>query len=191
MRLVGVNFDPRQLAVARKQVSVRPENRIEFLEADACALPFPRASFDRALAVECIFHFPSRLAFLKQVARVLEPDGLVALSDFVPWRHRGGGWLGRHVKRRIGRGYGSLGDDWRNGDYAAMARIAGLVIEQDRDLTAHTLPTYSFLMQLMRRDPVTAATLAGPTRLLWWISALRLVRYRLLVLRKPPSAPRS
>src|SRR5438034_5931485 len=44
-------------------------------EADACALPFPDASFDRVLAVECIFHFPSRLRFLKEAARVLKPGG--------------------------------------------------------------------------------------------------------------------
>ena len=47
------------------------------------------AAFDRVLAVECIFHFPSRLQFLKEACRVLRPGGLLALSViisfFVGW----------------------------------------------------------------------------------------------------------
>ena len=182
MDLVGVNIDPRQLDIARKQVSARPGNRVEFVEADACVLPFPDASFDRALAVECIFHFPSRQAFLKEAARVLAPGGLLALSDFVPWPR--GGPFGRWVEREIGKGYGGMGDRWKNGNYAAMAKAAGLVIEADRDITANTLPTYPFLLKLMRRDPPAARKMAWPTRLLWWTSALGIVRYRVLVFRR-------
>lgn len=71
--LTGVNIDPRQLKLARLQV---PGPR--FIEGDACALPLPDASFDRVLAVECIFHFPSRAKFLREAARVLKPGGLLA-----------------------------------------------------------------------------------------------------------------
>lgn len=185
MDLVGVNIDGRQLVYARKQVLPAAGNRVEFVAADACALPFPDASFDRALAVECVFHFPSRLAFLKQAARLLKPGGLLALSDFVPGALGGGGFVGRWIERKIGEGYGGLGDGWRDGDYAAMAQAAGLEIVRDDDITANTLPTYPFLVKLLKRDPAVAATMLWPTRLLWWVSALGFVKYRVLAFRKP------
>jgi cyclopropane fatty-acyl-phospholipid synthase-like methyltransferase len=47
MKLTGVNVDARQLAVAKSQV----RGGVTWVEADACALPFPDKSFDRALAV--------------------------------------------------------------------------------------------------------------------------------------------
>ena len=82
--LTGLNIDPRQLQRAQKLVQPRPGSSLRFVAGDACALPFADASFDRVLAVECIFHFPSRAAFLAEVRRVLRPGGVLVLSDFVP-----------------------------------------------------------------------------------------------------------
>ena len=82
MELVGLNIDERQLLRAREQVKPRGDNQIRFEQGNACALPFADNSFDVVLAVECIFHFPSREDFFKEVFRVLKPGGYFALSDF-------------------------------------------------------------------------------------------------------------
>ena len=79
LNLTGLNIDARQLEVAKKHVP-----NATFIEGDACALPFKEALFDRVLAVECIFHFPSRLKFFQEAARVLNPSGRISLSDFIP-----------------------------------------------------------------------------------------------------------
>jgi len=184
MSLFGLNIDPRQVEVAMKQVRPGYDNSIRFLVGDACAMPFQGSSFHRVLAVECIFHFPSRFQFLKEASRVLKPGGILVLSDFVP-QFMGGGGAG-WIQRMIGRGYGTTGSDWKEGDYRRMAREVRLELRADRDVTANTLPTYPMLLQLVRQSRLPqAAKMVWPTRLLWAVSALRLVRYRILVFSKP------
>jgi SAM-dependent methyltransferase len=179
-RLVGLNIDIRQLNEAVK-------SRADLVCADGCALPLAAESVDAVLAVECIFHFRSRAAFLREAARVLRPGGRLSLSDFVPpnvtaAKNRGERW----VEDQVGRGYGSL-TGWEDGDYAAMAAAAGLVVERDVDLTAHTLPTYLFLLRNSGRQVLARESHPPilPTALLFALSAAGAVRYRTIVLRKP------
>ncbi|MDE2291644.1 MAG: methyltransferase domain-containing protein [Elusimicrobia bacterium] len=187
MRLAGLNIDARQLEVARESLSARASNELRWVEGDACALPFPDASFDRVLAVECIFHFPSRARFLAEVSRVLRPGGRLSLSDFVPPDPGGrpsrlGTWLGRQVEA----GYGDLGDGWPDGDYAAMAGAAGLRLAADRDVTRNTLPTYPALLSLLRGERGEGARrLRWATRVLQGLSRLGAVRYRVVAFEKP------
>lgn len=84
VRLTGVNIDERQLALARGRVQARPGNEVDFLHADACDLPFESESADIVVALECIFHFPSRRRFLSEVHRVLRPGGRLVITDLVP-----------------------------------------------------------------------------------------------------------
>ncbi|TBR26456.1 class I SAM-dependent methyltransferase [bacterium] len=189
MKLTGLNIDPRQLAVAREKVKPRSGNTLEFVEGDACALPFPDASFDRVTAVECIFHFPSRLAFIKEAARVLKPGGVLSLSDFVPEDPNAPpSWLGKWLGAQVEKGYGHLGDGWPEGDYAKMAAKAGLTVASDRDITANTLPTYPILLGLLAGSsgPKVRALRWG-TRLLDWSSRLGWVRYKVVSFLKPHS----
>ncbi len=54
---------------------------------DATRLPLADASVDGVISVEAAFHFPSRAAFFAEVARVLRPGGVLAMSD-VPVERR-------------------------------------------------------------------------------------------------------
>lgn len=144
VNLTGLNIDPRQLEVARNRI--QPRNPLRFVEGDACEMPFPDASFDRMLAVECIFHFPSRLAFLKHARRVLRPQGNLTMTDFLlPEGSPPGHW--DEANNSLWGPYTSIG----LAEYQQLAAQAGLVLTHARDISRHVRPTYHFFGRLLGR----------------------------------------
>ncbi len=74
-KVVGLDLNEAMLTVARR---VRPD--IEYHQGDATALPFPDGSFDIALCQMALMFFPDRLTALREMARVIKPDGTAAIT---------------------------------------------------------------------------------------------------------------
>ena len=155
-RLTGINIDLRQLQWAHRLLAARDDDGdapiapVAFVTADGCRLPVADASLDHVLAVECVFHFPSRRAFLREAARVLRPGGTVALSDFL----MAPGALARVATTIASSGlgeqgwYGYVSKPLTSVGYERLARSAGFDVLVDDDVTAATLPTYPALRRL-------------------------------------------
>jgi ubiquinone/menaquinone biosynthesis C-methylase UbiE len=75
----GVDFSATQIAHAR-----RGHPQLEFLEADAAALPFPDQNFDAVVTNFGILHFPDPDAALREAFRVLRDGGRLAFSAWGP-----------------------------------------------------------------------------------------------------------
>ena len=189
LELTGLNLDPRQIARARRLVQPRGDNRISWLVGDACALPLASASQDVVLAVECIFHFPSREHFLAEVARVLRPGGRLVLSDFVPIAPLALAW--RRLRAPGARAvfnatYGPVDCSWDRHHYRRQARRLGLQLCADHDITAHTLPTYPVVRQLF--EAMGAPQAVRDTARIECLSRWGLLRYRILAFCCTPGA---
>ncbi len=150
LRITGINIDERQLAIAQENVEPCNGNNISFVQGDACRLPLEDNSVDVLLAVECIFHFSDKIAFFKEVSRVLKKGGKFAMSDFVPDREKLYFIDGRRkiVKKMIKLFFGRAGIEFTVGEYKKIAESAGFKSSMERDITENTLPTYYVLKKL-------------------------------------------
>jgi SAM-dependent methyltransferase len=151
--LAGINIDVRQIQLARELLRLTGDpatHPMAFVTADGCRLPIADGALDHVLAVECIFHFPSRRDFLREAARVLKPGGTVALSDFLMAPGQLSTIVGRMAQEQLGDGnwYGHMGRPLTPAGYARLARQSGLELTVDDDVTAQTIPTYAALALL-------------------------------------------
>lgn len=116
-RLVGTDFDPAQVEVARKLLTVRwgsiPAS-VELRAADALSLPFPDGSFDDVFAMMMLHHvedrhteYVRRPRALQEIRRVLKPGGTLVYSDMFRRREI------RETLRSLGFSEEFLRSGWR------------------------------------------------------------------------------
>ena len=85
-RVAGVDVNPGMLAVARSLPAVTGAS-IEWVEAGVLALPFPDGAFEVVLCQLGLQFFPERPLALREIHRVLEANGRLALNVFGPIEH--------------------------------------------------------------------------------------------------------
>ena len=77
-RVVGVDFSPRMLEIAR-----RGHRGIEFIEGDGLNLPFPGASFDASTIGFGLRNLADPVKGLREMVRVLKPGGRAVVLEFL------------------------------------------------------------------------------------------------------------
>lgn len=77
--VVGVDIAPAVVAHARK--AYRQHKNLAFLEGNATAIPCQDRSFDAVVSFETIEHLPEQARMLREIRRVLRPDGFLVISS--------------------------------------------------------------------------------------------------------------
>ena len=90
-RVISADFSLPMLRRGKEKLtSVGAAGNILPVAADALALPFPGAEFDAVTIAFGVRNLPDRLAALREMHRVLRPQGVLAVLEFIPPAR---GWL--------------------------------------------------------------------------------------------------
>jgi SAM-dependent methyltransferase len=149
VRLTAIDRDPERVAAAAA-LGVADVHL-----GDAQRLPFPDARFDRVLFTEVLEHLPDDAAALAEVARVLRPGGVLALTvphaDFPKlWDPVNPVWIalgGQPIRRGPVAGIWSNHERlYRPADVAERISAAGLEVERVAELTHYAFPFTALLV---------------------------------------------
>ena len=78
---VGVDATPEMIQIARAKCRFASPANTQFVESIAECLPFATAAIDCVVTRLSIHHFVAPLDVLREVKRVLKPDGLLVIGD--------------------------------------------------------------------------------------------------------------
>lgn len=104
-RVFGVDYSATSVDVARRvNAAAIGAGRVDIQQASVSALPFPAATFDLVTAVETHYYWPNLRNDLREIRRVLKPNGRVVLVAEA-YRGRSADWLLRPAMRLLGAEY--------------------------------------------------------------------------------------
>ncbi len=122
--VIGVDNSPAMLAVAADNLTALGLDNVELRRGELEALGLPAGSADAAVANMVLHHAPDPAAMLTEMARVVRPGGMVAVTDEVQHHYawmrteQADVWLGFtedqvqgffEAARLVDYGYASLG----------------------------------------------------------------------------------
>ena len=79
--VIGIDRSEEVIARAREQYPASPQRDVTFRVGDVYELDFPDESFDIVYAHQVLQHLVRPIEALKEMRRVLRPDGLLAVRD--------------------------------------------------------------------------------------------------------------
>ncbi|MGE5656773.1 MAG: class I SAM-dependent methyltransferase [Actinomycetota bacterium] len=83
-QIVGIDLSENMLKIGRENVKAAGlQSQIQLEQVDAKQMPYPDSSFDLVISNSILHHLPDPLPFLKELKRVLKPNGSIFLRDLL------------------------------------------------------------------------------------------------------------
>ncbi|CAE6728763.1 2-methoxy-6-polyprenyl-1,4-benzoquinol methylase, mitochondrial [Paraburkholderia domus] len=81
----GIDLSPTMIAEARRRnATFVRDGRVWLETADVMSVPFPAASFDKAITINSTYFWPDLTAGLKETRRVLRASGVLVIAAITP-----------------------------------------------------------------------------------------------------------
>ena len=84
-KLVLMDIQQEMLDMAKERLDAKGIRNIEYRQGDALAMPAEDESFDVVFLAAVLGETPDRAACLREIHRVLRPNGLLSVSEFKLW----------------------------------------------------------------------------------------------------------
>jgi len=142
--LTGVDINTHNIELAN---SINGSHQhLEFAVDDAQQLSnIPDNSVDVLLCIESAFHYPDKEKFMRQVTRVLKPNGRFLIADILSRSYKNRYFLEKW-KRKMSFHH------WTEEDYMKTFEKNGLKVDQTKDITEAIKKGYSGYNQWLTRN---------------------------------------
>lgn len=156
--LLGFDYDGIVLNNAKKNLSPR---KIKLVQGSATEIPFKRGSFNKAIMTEVLEHIEDDKKALREVYRILKPNGLLLLTVpnlNYPFLWDPINWILQRILNTHISGTGFFAGIWarhlrlyKKEELINKIKKAGFKIEDTQQLTSRCLPFNHHLVNLVAR----------------------------------------
>ena len=201
--ICGVNLSRSQTVYAKRKLEEagHPDSAAAISQGDINDPKLWDAALGRnqpshVLAVDCAYHFPSRVEFFAVAQRHLASSGQLALTDFMLSGHHDSDGIARHLLRwmlKVSRIPEANIVDWDR--YRLELEQSGFADMRMIDISAHVMPGLAQFIRRLRQGKVAAGISKRPGwagllkyrltgRFLEWAHRRSILRYCLIIATK-------
>lgn len=170
--VAGVDLVPYNVEVARRNAA-RAGVPAEFVVGDAARLPIATDAVGAATAIDAVVYVPDEREAFEELSRAVRPGGVVAISDL----------LGRSDLDDVAAArFDAFAESWDMPGIVSVEgylddlRASGLVVEEVRDLTPHSVGRFRKWTRLYLTTAERVPGLVDPALGRWGLDADRIAR---------------
>jgi ubiquinone/menaquinone biosynthesis C-methylase UbiE len=131
--ITGVDLDPSNIMIANSEKRRKQLRNINFYMGDAQTLTMIKdKTMDVVFNIESALHYPDKLAFLKQLHRVLKPGGKFIITDILTTKGKGTG-IRKFWKKNMKI------NNWKKHQYDSALAEANLKVNNSEDITENII----------------------------------------------------
>lgn len=131
-KIIGIDITSAHIEYAKKIATERNlSDKIIFDKQDACILPFQSNYFAYVIGIEGPCQFNTRKQFLQRAYSVLEPKGVLLLTDIiVDKKIAQKNWLNRRIRNIVSKHWYMPESNWmNNAEYNQMVMEIGFKVD--------------------------------------------------------------
>ena len=165
LSITGIDLSEANIKIANLEKERTNANNVNFIVDDAQNLKsIPSNSIDILLNIESAFHYPDKYAFLKEVNRVLKPNGQYLIADILTRRKKKTGILNLWRNKMIYH-------FWNRSQYES--ELGNLKMENTHfeDITYHVIKGWSLYRNWLPQIKMNSIFQDVAFRLFYFINA--------------------